>query len=148
MTHGVDFTAMEAFNNYGLRDEQEKFFQQMKSQMVADRQRNWSEEGKTGRLFILFVSLMLGSWVRHVWKSTRLRELFSSSLEILDEMRSIRLIEYTNRAKAITPFVGAQVDICEEFDFEIPVGCAPTYTSKKQPIRKRGRPPKPLVELS
>ena len=53
MTHGVDFTAMEAFNKYGLRDEQEKFFQQMKSQMVADRQRNRSEEGKTGRLFIL-----------------------------------------------------------------------------------------------
>jgi hypothetical protein len=146
MTHGTDYTAMEAFNMYRLRDEQEKFFQQMKSQMVADRQRNWSEEGKTGRLFILFVSLMLSSWVRHIWKSTRLNELFSSSLEVLDEMRPIRLIEHTNRAKAITPFVGAQVDICEEFDVEIPEGCAPTYVSRKQPKRKRGRPPKPKVE--
>jgi hypothetical protein len=148
MTHGTDYTAMEAFNTYRLRDEQEKFFQQMKSQMVADRQRNWSEEGKTGRLFILFVSLMLSSWVRHIWKSTRLHELFSSSLELLDEMRPIRLIEHTNRAKAITPFVGAQVDICEEFGFEIPEGCAPTYISKKQPKKKRGRPPKPMVEKS
>jgi hypothetical protein len=118
MTHGTDYSAMEAFNTYSLRDEQEKFFQQMKSQMVSDKQRNWSEEGKTGRLFILFVSLVLSSWVRHVWGSTRLRELFSSSLEILDEMRPIRLIEHTNRAKAITPFVGAQVDICEEFGFK------------------------------
>ena len=92
MTHGVDYSAMEAFHTYGLRDEQEKHFQQMKSQMMADRQRNWSEEGKTGRLFILFVSLILSSWVRYIWKSTRLYELFSSSLEILDEMRSIRLI--------------------------------------------------------
>ena len=148
MTHGTDYSAMEAFNVYRLRDEQEKFFQQMKGQISADRQRNWSEEGKIGRLFILFVSLMLSSWVRHVWKSTRLRKLFSSSLDILDEMRPIRLIEHTNRAKMITPFLGAQVDICEAFDVEIPVGCAPTYTSKKQPARKRGRPPKIKVEVS
>jgi len=146
MTHGVDYGAMETFHTYGLRDEQEKYFQQMKSQMVADRQRNWSEEGKTGRLFILFVSLILSSWVRHIWKSTRLYELFSSSLEILDEMRPIRLIEHTNRAKVITPFVGAQVDICEEFGFGIPEGCAPAYTSQQKPKRKRGRPPKPRTE--
>jgi hypothetical protein len=68
MTHGVDYDAMQAFHTYCLRDEQEKYFQQMKDQMVSDRQRNWSEEGKTGRLFILFVSLIISSWVRHIWK--------------------------------------------------------------------------------
>jgi len=146
MTHGVDFSAMETFWIYGLRDEQEKYFQQMKSQMVADRQRNWSEEGKTGRLFILFVSLILSSWVRHIWKSTRLNELFSSSLEILDEMRPIRLIEHTNRVKMITPFVGKQVDIAEAFGFNIPAGCEPVYTSRQKPPRKRGRPSKPKTE--
>jgi transposase len=146
MTHGVDFDAMRTYHTYGLRDEQEKYFQQMKGQMMADRQRNWSEEGKTGRLFILFVSLILSSWVRHIWKSTDLYDWFSSSLQILDEMRSIRLIEHTNRAKVITPFVGAQVDICEEFGFEIPEGCAPAYTSRRKPKRKRGRPPKPKTE--
>jgi hypothetical protein len=148
MTHGVDFSAMEAYRTYGLRDEQEKYFQQMKSQMLADRQRNWSEEGKTGRLFILFVSLILSSWVRHVWKSTDLYNLFSSSLEILDEMRSIRLIEHSNRAKLITPFVGAQIDICEAFGFAIPEGCEPTYTSRQKSKRKRGRPSRPKVERS
>jgi hypothetical protein len=142
MTHGVDFGAMETFRTYGLRDEQEKYFQQMKDQMVSDRQRNWSEEGKTGRLFILFVSLVLSSYVRHVWKSTRLRELFSSSLDILDEMRPIRLIEHTNHAKMITPFVGTQMDICKAFSFEIPEGCIPAYTSRQKLPRKRGRPPK------
>ena len=146
MTHGVDFSAMETFRTYSLRDEQEKYFQQMKSQMMADRQRNWSEEGKTGRLFILFVSMILSSWVRHIWKSTRLYDLLSSSYAILDEMRPIRLIEHTNRTKFITPFVGKQVDICEEFGFKIPDGCEPKYTSRQQPKSKRGRPPKPLVE--
>ncbi|MCL1919269.1 MAG: hypothetical protein FWG14_13415, partial [Peptococcaceae bacterium] len=76
-----------------------------------------------------------------------LYKLFSSSLEILDEMRPIRMIEHTNRAKTITPFVGAQIDICEAFGFEIPEGCAPAYTSRHKPARKRGRPPKKTVEL-
>jgi hypothetical protein len=145
-THKLDMTAPETCRHYRLRDEQEKCFQQMKSQMVCDRQRNWSEEGKTGRLFILFVSMILGSYVRHVWKSTQLHKLFSSSLEILDEMRTIRCIEHTNRAKVITPFVGAQLDICEAFCFEIPKGCAPEYTSRHTTKQKRGRPKKALVE--
>ena len=148
MTHGVDFGAMEAYRTYELRDEQEKYFQQMKSQMVADRQRNWSEDGKTGRLFILFVSLILSSWVRHIWRSTKLYDMFSSSLEILDEMRPIRLIEHTNRAKVITPFIGKQVEICEAFGFAIPEGCAPVYISRQKPKRKWGRLPKPKVEKS
>jgi hypothetical protein len=147
MTHGVDYDAMRAYRTYQLRDEQEKYFQQMKDQMVADRQRNWSEEGKTGRLFILFVSLILSSYVRYVWKATRLHELFSSSLDILDEMRPIRMIEHANRAKVITPFVGKQVDICEEFNFDIPEGCAPAYISRQKSERKRGRPSKKTVEV-
>lgn len=40
--------------------------QQMKSQLGFDRQRNWSEEGKTDRLLILFVGLILSSYVRHI----------------------------------------------------------------------------------
>jgi len=146
MTHGVDFDAMAAFRAYRLRDEQEKYFQQMKEQMVSDRQRNWSEEGKTGRLFILFVSLILSSYVRHIWKTTELKKRFYSSLEVIDEMRPIRLIEHTNRDKVITPFIGAQVDICEAFGFEIPEGCAPAYVSRMKSPRKRGRPPKKAVE--
>jgi hypothetical protein len=146
MTHGLDFDAMNVYRTYRLRDEQEKFFQQMKDQMIADRQRNWSEEGKTGRLFILFVSLILSSFVRHTWKSTELYDLFHSSLDIVDDMRPIRLIEHTNRAKVITPFVGTQIDICKAFGFEIPEDCAPTYTSRQKPKQKRGRPPKKKVE--
>jgi transposase len=146
MSHGVDYGPMETYRTYRLRDEQEKCFQQMKDQMVSDRQRNWSEEGKTGRLLILFVAMILSSHIRHVWKSTRLRDIFSSSLEMVDEMKPIRCIEHTNRAKVITPFVGAQVDICEVFGFSIPKNCAPTYKSRQQPRRKRGRPAKSRVK--
>lgn len=75
-TLGMDMTAIQTWELYGLRDEQEKYFQQMKSQLGFDRQRNWSEEGKTGRLLILFVGLILSSYVRHIWKSTGLHKSF------------------------------------------------------------------------
>jgi hypothetical protein len=114
----------------------------MKDQLGADRQQNWSEEGKTGRLFILFVSLIMSSYVRQIWKSTKLKEKFSSSLDILDEMRSIRCVEYGNEMK-ITPFTGAQVDICEEFGFSILEGsCSLNSSSNQRPKGNRGRPPK------
>jgi hypothetical protein len=138
ITHGVDFDAMKTLQTYRLRDEQEKYFQQMKDQLGADKQRNWSEEGKTGRLFILFVGLIMSSHVRHIWKSTKLVKKFSSSLDILDEMRSIRCVEYGNEMK-ITPFIGAQVDICEAFGFCIPEGCRSLSSSSKQgPPKKAG----------
>ena len=144
ITHKVDMDPIVALSSYRLRDEQEKCFQMMKDQMVSDRQRNWSEGGKTGRLFILFVSLIMGAYVRHVWGSTKLRELFDSSLGLLDAMKPIRCVEHTNRAKMITPFVGKQLEVCEAFGFKVPEGCAPTYVSRQQPKlkRKRGRPPK------
>jgi hypothetical protein len=141
-TLGLDLSAMEAYGIYRLRDEQEKYFQQMKGQMAANRQRNWSEDGKTGRLFILFVSMVLGCHVRHVWESTALSKHFSSSLEVLDEMRSIRCIEQKGKARHVTPFVGDQVRIAEAFGFEVPKGCSPEYVSKQDFTHKRGRPRK------
>ena len=142
ITLGLDYTAMQTLDAYGLRDEQEKYFCQMKTQMGFDRQRNWSEEGKTGRLLILFVCLIISSYVRHVWKTTGLKKQFASTQDILDEMRSIRCIEHNGRAKFITPFVGAQKDICKAFGFDIPDGCGTEYRSRKVSPKRRGRPAK------
>ena len=92
----------------------------MKTQMGIDRQRNWSEEGKTGRLLILFVCLIISSYVRHVWKMTGLKKQFASTQDILDEMRLIRCMVHNGRTKFITPFVGVQKDVCKAFGFAIP----------------------------
>jgi len=145
ITLGLDKTAMEAMRDYKIRDEQEKYFRQMKSQLCFDRQRCWSEEGKNGMLFILFVSMILASQVKHVWK-TKLEKLFATSLDVLDEMRAIRCIEHKGRKSSMTPFVGAQLDICEAFGFDIPEGCAPKYRSKKVEPKRRGRPRKARTE--
>jgi transposase len=144
LTHMLDFDAMTAYHHYKLRDEQEKYFEQMKDQMGADRQRCWSEEGRNGRQLILFVALVLSSHVRHIWK-TKMNKQFSSSLEILDEMRSIRCIEHAGHARKITPFVGAQLDICKAFGFEPPKGCDVKYESIRKPEQRRGRPRKKVT---
>ena len=143
ISHNVAGGAQEMWRMYKLRDEQEKYFTQMKTLLVNNRNRTWNEESNEGRKFILFVSLVLTSYIRYVWKSTGLCDKLSTIWDILDEMRSIRCIEHNHKAKFITPFVGKQLDICESFGFEVPKGCAPGYKSKKYvEKKKRGRPSK------
>ena len=147
-TIGVEMDPLQAMNNYGMRDEQEKCFALQKGPLGHDRLRTWSEGGKRGRMFIYFVGLILASYVRSVWqKDDMLRKKFPSTEAVLAEMRTIRCIEHTGKTKFITPFVGSQVDICKAFGFAIPDGCALVYVSKAKPAtRKRGRPAKPKVE--
>ena len=137
----IDADPMAAQQHYRLRDEQEKYFRMMKGLMGADRQRNWSESGKTGRLFILFVAQILGCYLGNIRK-TKLNEDFDSIADVLGEMRSIRYIKHPNTKGLITPFIGRQVDICEAFGFDIPEGCAPEYVVRKTNKGKRGRPRK------
>ena len=147
-TIGVDFDPLQAMDNYGMRDEQEKCFALQKGPLGHDRLRTWSEGGKRGRMLIYFVGLILASYVRSVWQRDEvLRKRFPSTEAVLAEMRTIRCIEHTGKMKFITPFVGSQVDICRAFGFDIPDGCAPVYVSKAKPMtRKRGRPAKAKVE--
>ena len=140
-THGLSFTPVEANYHYHLRDEQEKYFYMMKGLMGSDRQRNWSESGKTGRLFILFVSQIIGCYLQYIRKS-KMSDTFKSNADVLDEMRAIRYVEHPDTDAFITPFVGKQVSICEAFGFKIPEGCAPEYALRKTNQGKRGRPRK------
>ena len=140
-SHGVDFDAMTAQNHYKLRDEQEKYFAMMKGIMGADRQRNWPELGKEGRLLILFVAQVIGCYMAYVRK-TKLDREFHSLQSVLDEMRPIRYIEHPNTKATITPFIGSQIKVCEAFGFEIPEECAPEYVARKTTKGMRGRPRK------
>ena len=141
LTLGKNLTAIEVLEQYKLRDEQEKYFSQMKTQMLCDRQRNSSEDGKAGRAFIQFIGLILSSYLRHVWKSTPLHDILPTSLAILDEMRSIRCIEYPEQGEAkITSFTGKQLDICQHFGFELPKESAPAVQATPTQRKRGGRP--------
>lgn len=144
-TFGLNLGPLKAKDIYGMRDEQEKMFDLQKGPLGQDRLRTWSETAERGRMFICFVGLILASYVRSVHQQSKyLSEKFGSVEDILAEMRTIRCIEHKGRMKFITPFVGAQVDICREFGFDTPEKCAPTYVSKKKSTTpKRGRPAKP-----
>lgn len=145
VTHAIDYSAMKASQAYALRDEQEKYFEQEKGPLGANRQRCWSEDGKNGRLFIYFVAMTLASYVKYIWNSTGLKKQFCSFTEVLDEMRPIRCVEHKGHARHITPFVGKQIDIANAFGFDIPDGCDAKYKSKKSREKKVGRPAKAKV---
>ena len=147
-TIGLDLNPIQAMDNYGMRDDQEKCFQLQKGPLGQDRTSCWSESPRHGRMFICFIGLILASYVRSVWESSDyLRKKFGSTESVLTEMRTIRCIEHKGRLKFITPFVGDQVEICKAFNFDIPVGCMPTYTSKaKSNTPKRFRSAKPKIE--
>ena len=140
-THKLDFDSMTANHHYKLRDEQEKYFTAMKTRLGENRQRVWSEEGKTGRSFILFVTLIISCYFEYIHR-TKLKDKFATPKKVLACMRPIRYIEHQNTKAYITPFIGKQIDICKAFGIEIPEGCAPAYAMPAQPAKKRGRPRK------
>lgn len=141
-TSGLKWNAEEALDRYRMRDEQEKYFTSMKTDFGIRTQRIWSEQAKTGRLFILFVGLILVSRLRYAWKTTELRTLFPTVRDMVLEMRNIRCTEHTGRGKSLSPFVGDQVAVCRNLGIDIPTGCEPGNPPRKVSGRKRGRPPK------
>lgn len=140
-THGLNISAMTAQHHYALRDEQEKYFAMMKGILGADRQRNSTELGKEGRLFVLFVAQILGCYLAYIRKA-KLNDNFHSIHDVLNEMRPIRYIEHPGTKPFVTPFIGKQVTICEAFGFNIPEGCSPEYVVRKTNKGKPGRPRK------
>ena len=63
----VDFDPLQATNNYGMRDEQEKCFALQKGPLGHDHPKTWFEGVKRRRMLIYFVGLIMASYVRSVW---------------------------------------------------------------------------------
>ena len=143
VSYKVDGDAKEQLALYALRDEQEKYFEEMKDQLGFNMQNNWSEDGKTGRLFILFIGLILRSQLRHVW-SEKLRKEYPSSIDVLHEMLPIRYIEYPDGSSSVTGFTTPQMEISMAFSLPIPKDCLSSVQKaamdRKLAGRGRGRP--------
>ncbi len=113
----------------------------MKDQMGFHTQQNSSELGKAGRLFILFVGLILASHARNIWWSTDMKDIYRSSLEMIDELEPIRFSEYTDGRTHMTSFTTRQVQICNAFGFDVPEDCLPSTLRKAIERKKSGRKP-------
>lgn len=111
--------------------------------MGFNMQSNSSKDGKTGRLFILFIGLILRSEIRHVWK-TKLRSKYPSSINVLHEMLPIRFAEYEDGSTHVTGFIAPQAEICQACSIPIPEDCLSVIQKaaidRKTAGRKRGRP--------
>lgn len=143
-TLGVAYTAPEALQIYGLRDEQEKFFYSMKTRIDCDLQRNWSEKARRGARFIEFVALILICRIVQQWRtSEQLSKAFKYVYAQILAMRRIHLHEQPGKEKFIPLFLEKQALICREYGIHVPTGCEPEYNSVEvKPKRKRGRPRK------
>ena len=97
-----------------------------------------TEASTTGRLFILFVALMLNSaihvGVRHV---TVVKVELCSPWDILDAPMSIRLHDYKEGHRSLE-FFEAALDIFDELGYEVPAGCR---------LKSRMKPEKPLAKV-
>lgn len=114
-------------SSYRRRDMQEKAFTYLKSWQNGRRLRSSTETSTEGRKFFQFVSLVLNCQLHHLYfnSSETFRKKFASVWEVLDEMRSVRCIQLKGRKEKVSEFVGAQVDIFDEFGFDIPKGSRP-----------------------
>lgn len=129
-----EYSLSAVLDRYDMRDEQEKCFMFIKSEQQGRRLRTSTELSTDGRIFIQFLALTLNSAIYRVYQThTDLKKFFPTRKHMIEEMRSIRLIEHPKKARIITEFVGKQVDICDAFTFEIPKGCRPS----SRPVRKR-----------
>ena len=143
VSYKIDGNAEKQMELYALRDEQEKYFEEMKDQLGFSVQRNSSEDGKNGRLFILFIGLILHSQIRRTW-SQKLKKEYPSSVDVLHEMLPIRYAEYPDGSSHVTGFTAPQVEICRAFDLPVPEECLSStqkaVIKREQSGRKRGRP--------
>lgn len=55
---------------------------------------------------------------------------YQSSLDMIDEMESIRFREYTDGTSHMTTFTSKQVEICKACDIDPPIECIPPTLNK------------------
>ena len=139
LMYNVNKTPKEALEQYRKRDEQEKCFDTLKNQMSFYVQRNSTETSKNGRSFIAFTGLIPISYLKNIWRKS-LSDKYSSTLDMLDEMETIRYSQYSNQPAHMTTFTMKQVEICRACDIEVPYECLPT-TIKKE-FERRNNPKK------
>lgn len=150
LMYNVDKNGKEALEQYCKRDEQEKSFDLLKNQMYFYVQRNSTEDGKNGRSFIAFTGMIPISYLKNIW-STSIRDKYISTLDVLDEMESIRYSQYPNQSGHMTTFTMKQVEICRACGIEPPYECLPATLKKesdrKNNPKKRGRKKKYVSNL-
>ncbi|MBQ3683125.1 MAG: hypothetical protein II922_08610 [Succinimonas sp.] len=146
VSYRVSGDALSQYRLFTLRSEQEKHAAAMREQLEGDFEYRWPEggeaDGKTGRLFIMFLALILRAEIQAVWER-KLREKYSSPLDVLHEMIPIRFTEHADGSAQITDFTASQAEICQAFALSVPqdgVSRHQKTETDRAANRKPGRP--------
>jgi len=125
-------------STYKMRDGQEKAFSYKKSSQNGRRLRTSTEASTDGRSFFQFVTLIVNCQLHHLYKKTSedFRKKMYTPWNMLDKMRSVRLVKLKGRKPRVSEFVGSQIDIFDELGFEIPKGCRPKTKKAKSKNKK------------
>ena len=97
----------------------EKYFDKMKNNLDSRRLRVHSEESLEGRLFLIFISLIIYSYIGKVMRETELNKKYTIQ-EIIYELKKIKRIQLRNEMFIITEISKKQRDLFKCFKIKIP----------------------------
>jgi len=104
---------------YRRKDAIEKYFDKMKNDLDSRRLRVHSEESLEGRLFLIFISLIIYSYICKVMRETSLNKKYTIQ-EIIYELKKIKRIQLRNEMFMITEISKKQRELFKYFKIKIP----------------------------
>jgi len=119
ITNRTDLGKEEALSLYKRRNEIERLFDVLKNEIDGNRIRNHSDEAMAGKLFILFVTLVLYASLDKLMKEKGLYKLHTLQ-ELIYELKKIKVVETNNNNKFLTEISKKQRTIYKQFNVSPP----------------------------
>lgn len=119
VTVGLDIDSMQAMGIYSMKYDQEKLLQQVRGLMDFEKRFDSSKDVKSGLMLILFLDLVLGSYVRRIWYGSDLRQKYRSPMDVIDQMHPIFCRQADDGGCIPSEMDDEQRHICEVFALAI-----------------------------
>ena len=119
ITNRTDLDKEKALSLYKRRNEIERLFDVLKNEIDGNRIRNHSDEAMEGKLFILFVTLVLYASLDKIMKEKGLYKIHTLQ-EIIYELKKIKVVETNNNNRFLTEISKKQKLIYEQFNVPLP----------------------------
>lgn len=104
---------------YRNKDGVEKCFDKIKNELDSNRLKVHSQEAMEGRLFIIFITIILYSWISKVMREKKLNKKYTID-EVMYELKKIKIFELENGKKIITEISKKQKDLFKKIIGHLP----------------------------
>ncbi|WP_406043807.1 hypothetical protein [Succinimonas sp.] len=130
---GIDLSAMVALEQYRNRAEDSDIIPEIETERRWQGHPSFDDDrcgygrcsdGQSGFSIISLAGLIAFSRLRNAWRES-MKDKYSSALEMLDEMESIRFSEYADGSCRMSAFSSKQTEICRACGIEPPEECLP-----------------------